>query len=68
MSFEENGTYLSTCGAITCSVGETNTSGTWTLSNDGKTITIGSNNYSTVITESKLVIAKGNMELTLIPA
>jgi heat shock protein HslJ len=72
MSFEENGTYLSTCGASTCNAGETNTTGSWTLSDNGKTITIGSTRYSIVITESKLVIAKGdginNIELTLIPA
>ena len=68
MTFEENGTYLSTCGAVTCSAGETNTSGTWALSNNGKSITIGSTSYSIVITENKVVIANVIMELTLIPA
>jgi len=72
MTFAANGTYSTTVGAITCYDGETNTSGTWTLSNDGKTLTVDGDAYSAVITESKvvvtIVVGTETMEMTVIPA
>jgi hypothetical protein len=72
MTFAANGTYTTTVGAITCYDGETNTSGTWSLSSDGKTLTVDGDAYSSVITESKVVVTividTETMEMTVIPA
>jgi triacylglycerol esterase/lipase EstA (alpha/beta hydrolase family) len=71
MTFAANGTYTTTVGAITCYSGETNTTGTWSLSTDGKTLTVDGDAYSVVITESKvvatIVIGTETTELTVIP-
>jgi len=72
MTFAADGTYSTTVGAITCYVGDINTTGVWTLSSDGKTLTLDSEDpYSIMITESKLVVTivdgTDTIEMTLIP-
>jgi hypothetical protein len=73
IAFAANGTYSNIVGAITCYDGEINYSGTWTLSSDGKTITLDGDPSSIEIMESKLVITQtlsgtDTVILTLIPA
>jgi hypothetical protein len=72
MTFAGTGTYSTSVGTITCYDGETNNSGTWTLSSDGKTLTVDGDPYSVVITETQLVATyvdgTDTMVMTLIPA
>ena len=54
--FAVNGTYSMTVGSILCYDGDTNYTGSWTLSADGKTITVDGEPTPIIITESKLVV------------
>ena len=60
LTFNSNGTYTDYTGPILCDIYETNINGTWTLSDDGKTLTLesvqGVQSASVEITASKLVL------------
>jgi hypothetical protein len=60
LTFNSNGTYTDYTGTILCNIYETNINGTWTLSDDGKTLTLdsvqGVQSASVEINESKLVL------------
>jgi hypothetical protein len=60
LTFKSNNTYTDYVGAIKCDIYETNIDGTWTLSSDGKILTLknvqGIQAASIEITESKLVL------------
>ena len=60
LTFRSNSTYTDYVGADKCDIYETNIDGTWTLSNDGKILTLksvqGIQAASIEITESKLVL------------
>lgn len=72
ITFNANGTYSYIPGANKCDPGDTNRTGTWSLSNGGNTLTMDGNSGSAVITESKLVITlvigTHTIETTFIPA
>ena len=73
IQFSSDGTYVYNPGTVKCYTGETAQTGTWTLSSDGKTLTVGGGNPVTiaVLTESKMVIkytdGADNYEETYIP-
>ena len=71
LTFAANGTYTYNVGAITCSEYDTSYSGTWTLSADGKTITVDGEPGTVVITENQIVattmFGTDTLEVTLIP-
>jgi len=60
LTFNSNGTYTDNTGPVLCDIYETNFNGTWTLSDNGKTLTLesvqGVQTASVEITESKLVL------------
>ena len=60
ITYDANGTYIDYVGTIKCSISETNINGTWTLSDDGKILSLvsiqGVQSASVEITESKLVL------------
>ena len=60
LTFNNNGTYTDNTGPVLCDIYETNFNGTWTLSDNGKTLTLesvqGVQTASVEITESKLVL------------
>ena len=56
ITFATYGTFTTTVGSITCYYGETGYSGTWTLSSDGKTLTIDEYPASVSITEYKITV------------
>lgn len=71
--FATNGTFTNNPGAIKCDPNETTTTDSWSLSDDGKYLTIGGvQSPNLVISESQLVftITQGtdSIEVTLIPA
>lgn len=68
MTFDANGTYSITVGAIKCNDGDTNTSGTWFLDDDGKSIIMSTERWTYEITINKLVLSQGSLVYTLIPA
>jgi hypothetical protein len=72
LTFLANGTYTYNIGANKCDPSETNYTGTWTLSDDGKTIVFDGDNGTAVITESQVVatyVSEGSTYVvTLIPA
>jgi hypothetical protein len=60
ITFRTDGTYTDYVGDITCSISETNTNGTWSLSGDGKILTM--QNLHAIqaalldITENKMIL------------
>ena len=72
LTFLANGTYTYNVGTNKCDPSETNYPGTWTLSDDGKTIVFDGDNGTVVITESQVVatyVSGVNTNIvTLIPA
>jgi hypothetical protein len=60
LTFDKNGTYTDFAGTEKCEVSEINITGTWTLSDDGKILTLksfqGVQTAALEITESKLVL------------
>jgi hypothetical protein len=71
ITFAANGTYNYNVSAIKCYDGDENYSGVWTLSNDGKTITVDGEPGSVVITENQVVattiVDTDTLVVTLIP-
>jgi Lipocalin-like domain len=72
LTFGANGTYTYNVSTILCYEGETSYSGSWTISDDGKTITVDGDAGSAVITESQIVATTvygtDTLVVTLIPA
>jgi heat shock protein HslJ len=72
LTFLANGTYTYNVGTNKCNTSDTNYTGTWTLSDDGKTIVFDGDNGTAVITESQVVatyVSEGSTHVvTLIPA
>jgi hypothetical protein len=60
VTFKTDGTYTDYVGDITCSIAETNINGTWSLSDDGKILTLeslqGVQTASLEISESKMIL------------
>jgi hypothetical protein len=71
LTFAANGTYIYNVSTIKCYDGDENYSGVWTLSDDGKTITVDGEPGSVVITESQVVattvMGTDTLVVTLIP-
>jgi hypothetical protein len=72
ITFLTDGTFITTVGSITCYSGETGYSGTWSLSGDGKTLTIDEYPSSVLITENKITATSTDgtdtVVMTFIPA
>jgi hypothetical protein len=72
INFATDGTYTLTVGSVPCYYGETGASGTWTLSSDGKTLTIDEYPASVSITENKIKVTSTDgtdtVVMTFIPA
>jgi hypothetical protein len=72
ITFATDGTFTTTVGSTTCYYGETGNSGTWTLSSDGKTLTIDEYPASVSISESKITVTSTDgtdtLVMTFIPA
>jgi hypothetical protein len=72
LTFLANGTFTYNVGTNKCDLSDTNYTGTWTLSDDGKTIVFDGDNGTAVITESQVVatyVSGVNTNVvTLIPA
>jgi lipopolysaccharide export system protein LptA len=72
LTFLANGTYTYNVGTNKCDPSETNYTGSWTVSDDGKTIVFDGDNGTVVITESQVVatyVSGVNTNIvTLIPA
>ena len=56
LTFSANGTYLMNVGSITCYANDSNSSGTWSVTGDGKTMMIDTESAASVITASKIVL------------
>lgn len=54
--FSANGSYTYNAGSITCYTGETSYSGTWSVTEDGKSMVVDGESASCVITENKIVV------------
>jgi hypothetical protein len=72
LTFLANGIYTYNVGTNKCDPSETNYTGTWTLSDDGKTMVFDGDNGTAVITESQVVATylsgMNTKVVTLIPA
>jgi hypothetical protein len=72
ITFATDGTFTTTVGSITCYNGETDYSGIWTLSGDGKTLTIDEYPASVSISENKITVTSTDgtdtVVMTFIPA
>jgi hypothetical protein len=72
LTFATDGTFTATVGSITCYFGETGYSGAWTLSNDGKNLTMDEYPASVSISENKMTVTSTDgtdtVVMTFIPA
>jgi hypothetical protein len=72
LTFLANGTFTYNVGTNKCDLSDTNFTGTWSLSDDGKNIVFDGDNGTAVITESQVVatyVSGTNTNIvTLIPA
>ncbi len=72
LTFLTNGTYTYNVGTNKCDANDTNYTGTWTISDDGKTMTLDTSNGTSVVTENQIVatyVSEGDtFVVTLIPA
>lgn len=60
LTFSANGTYLMNVGSITCNAYDSNYSGAWSVTGDGKTMVIDTDSAASVITASKIVLTMIN--------
>jgi hypothetical protein len=75
LTFNTDGTYTDYVGDITCSISETNINGTWSLSADGKILTLeslqGVQTASLEISKSKMILTITDdgdiIEMTCVP-
>jgi hypothetical protein len=72
LTFKTDGTYSYNVGSSTCYTGQTSYTGVWSLSTDGKSITVDGDVATVVISKSKVVVTVNDggdiTEMTFVPA